>query len=108
MGEFLMYVVSRVMSFQTGTAAAFLDRLTKPSLVNEFPGFIRKEVWFREQAADYDLVRLNIYWTSKDAHLAWERSPQHIAQHRAQVGQPRPFGLIETRHESYNHVDHEG
>ncbi len=100
-----MYVVSRVMSFQKGTYSSFVERLVQPSAVNEFPGFVRKEIWVNDKGPDIDIVRVHIYWISKDAHLAWEKSPVHIAQHRAHAGQPRPVEIVETRHETYTLIE---
>jgi len=103
-----MYVISRVMSFQKGTYSSFVERMSQPSAVNEFPGFIRKEIWVNTQGRDVDIVRVHIYWTSKEAHVAWEKSPIHLAQHRAHAGQPRPQEIVDSRHESYTLIDSVG
>lgn len=100
-----MIVVSRVMSFQKGTYSSFVERFLNPSAVNEFPGFVRKEIWVNDKGPDMDIVRVHIYWISKEAHLAWEKSPAHIAQHRAHAGQPRPVEIVETRHETYTLIE---
>lgn len=96
-----MFLVMRTLTLKKGFVDSYVDRFNRPGLVNEFPGFVRKEVHVNQQSSEVDIVRVAIYWGSKEDFIAWERSPQHMAQHQAHKGEPKPVEIISSQHEMY-------
>ena len=96
-----MFLVTRTLTLQKGFADSYVERLSRHGLVNEFPGFVRKEVLVNRVSHEFDVVRVMMYWRSKEDHMAWEKSPQHIAQHKAQHGLPRAPEMIAMVKETF-------
>lgn len=97
-----MFLVTRVMTVEKGFVPTLRSNFLQRGLVDDFPGFIRKEIHVNDRSVDYSLVRINFYWQSKNDFIAWERSPAHLAQHKAHAGQPRPTEILSATMETYD------
>lgn len=96
-----MFLVTRVMTVDKGFVVNIQTNFLKHGLVDEFPGFIRKEVHVNERPNDHAIIRVLFYWRSKEDFIAWEKSPAHLAQHKAHAGQPRPIEIRSMVIETY-------
>lgn len=98
-----MYVISRVFSFEKGYRENIIEKFSKPPVMLHFPGFIRRDVLFSQKDPAKDIVRMVIYWESKEAFYRFEGSPEHIAMHKDKhnAHNQKPEGLIDISREAY-------
>lgn len=78
----VMYVISRVFKCTKREHVLYKDFFLKPTPMNHFKGFLKKEVMVNSHHVDYDEVRLFIFFESKKAFYQWEGSPEYIALHK--------------------------
>lgn len=104
-----MFVQMRRFVVTEGNADKILDRFTRkpdqgPSLVEQQPGFIGREILVKKVRRGDEEVVMIIRWESEEAWKNWEKSPEHIAGHKARLkeGKPtQPEYIIETSHANY-------
>jgi len=98
-----MYVVSRVLSFEKGIDDNVLDQMKKPSIMKHFKGFIRRDVLLNVKNPDKDIVRILVYWESKEDYYRFEGSKEHIMLHkdRSNPHHQKPVGLIDMSKEVF-------
>lgn len=98
-----MYVISRVFSFEKGYHDKIVERFSQPPVMINFPGFIRRDVLLDRKDPAKDVLRMLIYWESKEAFYRFEGSPEHIAMHKDKHSShhQKPEGLIDMHREAY-------
>ncbi len=72
-----------------------------PALLEQQPGFIDKQVLVKKVRRGDEEVLIMVRWESEEAWKNWEKSPEHIAGHRANAGKPKPDFIIESGQEVY-------
>lgn len=72
-----------------------------PSLLEQQPGFIDKQVLVKKVRRGDEEVLVVVRWESEDAWKNWEKHPDHIAGHKANAGKPKPEFVIESGQEVY-------
>lgn len=104
-----MYVISRVLSFEKGINDTIIDQLHQPSIMRHFKGFIRRDVLLNQKLPDRDLVRIFVYWETKEDYYRFEGSKEHIAMHkdRSHPHHQKPTGLIDMTIETYQLIQSE-
>ncbi|MDY0074625.1 MAG: antibiotic biosynthesis monooxygenase [Acholeplasmataceae bacterium] len=92
------------MSFKKGHIEHIEAHFKRQPPMLHFPGFIRRDVLLNQQNEDIDIVRMIIYWESKEAYYRFEGSPEHIAMHRDKNNphHQKPEGLIDVKREAYH------
>lgn len=53
---------------------------------------------------DDEDVLVMVRWASEQTWKKWEKSPEHIAGHKAKIGQPKPDFIIESSHTAYEQI----
>lgn len=98
-----MYVVSRVLSFEKGYIESLIEGYKKTPVMLHFPGFIRRDILLDQKNPARDVMRILIYWESKQAFYRFEGSPLHISLHRDKTSShvQKPEGLIDMHREAY-------
>lgn len=70
----------------------FKQRKEKPSMIESREGFIGREILVKKVRRGEEEVIMMVRWESEEALKAWEKSPEHIAGHKAKIaaGNARP------------------
>ena len=63
----------------------FKKRSDKPSLLESREGFIGREILVKKVRRGEEEVIMMVRWESEEAWKAWEKSPEHIAGHKAKI-----------------------
>ncbi|MCT6925986.1 antibiotic biosynthesis monooxygenase [Metasolibacillus sp.] len=79
----------------------FGSKSGEPSLLERQPGFLDKQVLVKKVRRGDEEVLVMVRWESEEAWKNWEKSPEHIAGHKASAGQPKPEFVIESGQEVY-------
>lgn len=100
-----MFVQMKRFVVAEGNAQKIMDRFGAkkdgPSLMEQQPGFIGKEVLVKKSRRGDEEVIIMVRWESEEAWKGWEKSPEHIAGHKAKIGQPKPDFIIESSNSLY-------
>jgi heme oxygenase (staphylobilin-producing) len=96
-----MYIITRVLKVEKGQKALLQDRFSQNFRLQTIDGFIKREVLIDEKNKDYDIYRVSIYWTSREAFYAWEGSDEHKALHKGGKSHGDMPGVIESSKETY-------
>ena len=110
-----MFVQIRKWTITEGNSDKILGRFRKnpnqgPSLIEQREGFISRELLVKNVRRGEEEVLMIIRWESEEAWKAWEKSPEHIAGHKAKIKEhggkpPKPEYVISMEHGSYTVVD---
>jgi len=108
-----MFVQMRRWIVTEGNAEKILERFKKkdtPSKVEQQPGFIGRELLVKKVTRGEEEVVMLVRWESEEAWKAWEKSPEHIAGHKAKIKEhggkpPKPEYVITMEHGKYIVVD---
>lgn len=79
----------------------FTSKEGKPSLMEQQPGFVDKQVLVKKSRRGNEEVILMVRWESEESWKNWEKSPEHIAGHRAKAGKPKPEFILEVSQDVY-------
>ena len=106
-----MFVQIRKWTVTEGNSDKLLERFKKkpgqgPSLIEQREGFINRELLVKKTTRGDEEVVMIIRWESEDAWKAWEKSPEHIAGHKAKIKEhggkpPKPEYVINMEHGNY-------
>ena len=88
----------------------FMKKKDKPSILESREGFIGREILVKKVRRGEEEVIMIVRWESEEAWKAWEKSPEHIAGHKAKIAagnaKPElPDYVISTDHGLYYTVD---
>ncbi|MCV2232752.1 antibiotic biosynthesis monooxygenase [Paracholeplasma manati] len=97
----IMYIIARVLKVEKGQKAVLQERFSQPFRLQTIVGFVKREVWIDEKNPQFDLIRIQIYWESREAFYAWEGSEEHKALHKGGKGHGEMPGVIESTKETY-------
>lgn len=100
-----MFVQIKRMVVTEGHAHKIVERFGAkkdgPSLLEQQPGFIDKQVLVKKVRRGDEEVLIMVRWESEEAWKNWEKSPEHIAGHKANAGKPKPNFIIESGQNVY-------
>ena len=101
-----MYVISRVFFFEKGHRDKMVEKYSQPPVMINSKGFIKRDVLLDQKDPEKDILRVLIYWESKEAFYRFEGSPLHIAMHKDKNNphHQKPEGLIDMHREAYEVV----
>ena len=93
-----MFVQMRKWVVTEGNSDKVIERFTrrknpdKPSLLESREGYIGREILVKKVRRGEEEVMMMVRWESEEAWKAWEKSPEHIAGHKAKIaaGNPKP------------------
>jgi heme oxygenase (staphylobilin-producing) len=110
-----MFVQIRKWTLTEGNAGKILDRFQKkpgegPSLIEQREGFIGRELMVKNARRGEEEVVMIIRWESEEAWKAWEKSPEHIAEHKNKIKEnggkpPKPEYVIDMEVGNYTVVE---
>lgn len=97
-----MYIVVRVMKVVKGFDEEIINNFKRPAIIENSPGFIKRELMYDKKDNEFDLFRTYIYFENRKAYYVWQGSPEHIAMHKDK--RAKPEYLIEMKKETYDLV----
>ncbi|MFC6333370.1 antibiotic biosynthesis monooxygenase family protein [Paenibacillus septentrionalis] len=108
-----MFVQMRKWVVTEGNSDKILKRFKKkpedgPSLIEQREGFLGRELLVKKTRRGDEEVIMMVRWESEEAWKAWEKSPEHIAGHRAKLKDgkpPQPEYIVSMEHGGYIVVD---
>lgn len=98
-----MFYQVHQLTVKEGTSSEVVERFTKRGKIEDMPGFLAKDVLVKKVRRGDEEVMILIKWESEEAWKNWEKSPEHIAVHKAKLkeGNPKPDYLLESQHGLY-------
>ena len=109
-----MFVQIKRMVVTEGNADKVVERFGAkkdgPSLLEQQPGFIDKQVLVKKVRRGDEEVLIMVRWESEEAWKNWEKSPEHIAGHKSKIKEhggkpPRPEYILNMEHGNYTVVE---
>jgi len=91
----LFYQIRRLI-VKEGTSKLVVDRFKGEGLIEKQPGFVKLEVLVKKVRRGEEEVLVVVAWESEQDWKNWEKSPEHIAGHKANLGKPKPDHIIES------------
>jgi len=96
----MFYQVKR-MVVKEGSSEKVLSRFQKEGLIEKQPGFISLQVLQKKVRRGDEEVMILVNWEREEDWKNWEKSPEHIAGHKANAGKPKPEHIIESSQNVY-------
>ncbi|MFD2445363.1 antibiotic biosynthesis monooxygenase family protein [Bacillus sp. CGMCC 1.16607] len=97
----MFYQIKKIV-VKEGFSDQIVDRFSKKGgLQGQMPGFIDKQVLVKKARRGDEEVLVIVRWESEEAWKNWEKSPEHIAGHKANRGVAKPEFVIETSQDVY-------
>lgn len=91
-----MFYQIRRMIVKEGTSQLVVDRFQGEGVIEKQPGFEKLEVLVKKVRRGEEEVLVIVAWASEQDWKNWEKSPEHIAGHKANLGKPKPDHIIES------------
>lgn len=76
------------ISIEKGRAQEVADRFAEPKSVHTFPGFVRMEVWMKENIEDHDELHICTTWEDEKYFKDWLKSRENDKAHGQSVQKP--------------------
>lgn len=73
--------VVNVINVEKGKGEEVAERFSEPKAVHTFPGFIKMEVWLKEQSEESDELHICTTWLDKTYFMNWRESRLNIEVH---------------------------
>lgn len=89
------------MVVKEGISDIVFERFKVEGLIKKQTGFINLNVLFKKVCRGDKEVLIMTHWESETDWKYWEKSPEHIADHRARLGKPKPNPVIEKSQDVY-------
>jgi len=96
----MFYQVKRMVVTE-GSSEKVLSRFQRDGLIEKQPGFLNLQVLQKKVRRGDEEVLIMVNWESEAAWKNWEKSPEHIAGHKANAGKPKPEHIIESSQNVY-------
>lgn len=96
-----MYIKTRIMKMEKGYKEVLLEKFSKPSLLEDFNGFVKREILIDESNKTFDVFRISNYFISRQAYIEFESSDLHKQMHQNKQSKEKLEGLIEVTKETY-------
>lgn len=84
-----------------GNADKVVERFSREGIIEKQPGFIDCTVMVKQVRRGDEEVVVLIRWESEEDWKNWEKSEEHIAGHKAKLGQPKPEYVVSTEGGKY-------
>lgn len=96
----MFYQVKRMVVTE-GSSDKVLARFQREGMIEKQPGFLNLQVLQKKVRRGDEEVLILVNWESEEAWKNWEKSPEHIAGHKANAGKPKPEHVIESSQNVY-------
>lgn len=97
-----MFVQMRKTVVTEGNADKVVARFSGEGIIEKQPGFIDLTVMEKQVRRGEEEVIVMIRWESEDDWKNWEKSPEHIAGHKAKLGQEKPEYIVSVEGSKYD------
>lgn len=97
-----MFVQIKRIVVKQGFAELVLDRFSGEGKLEKQPGYIDRNVLKKNARRGDEEVIVYVRWESESDWKNWEKSPEHIAGHKANIGKPKPDHIIESSQNTYH------
>ena len=100
----MFYQIKRIL-VKEGHSGQVVERFSKKGmLIEQQPGFLDKQVLVKKSRRGDEEVMVMISWQSEQDWKNWEKHPDHIAGHKAKIGQPKPDYILESSQDIYEMI----
>jgi heme oxygenase (staphylobilin-producing) len=96
----MFYQIKRLV-VKEGSSQKVVERFSGEGLIEKQPGFIDLKVLVKKVRRGDEEVLVMIQWESEADWKNWEKSPEHIAGHKAGAGKPKPDHILESSQNVY-------
>lgn len=96
----MFYQVKR-MVVKEGSSEKVIERFKGEGLIEKQPGFVDLKVLVKKVRRGDEEILILVNWESEEDWKRWEKSPEHIAGHKANAGKPKPDHIIESSQNIY-------
>ncbi|CAM3896836.1 antibiotic biosynthesis monooxygenase family protein [Mesobacillus thioparans] len=98
----MFYQMKRLL-VKEGHSSQVVERFSKKGmLIESQPGFLDKQVLVKKSRRGEEEVLVMIRWQTEQDWKNWEKHPDHIAGHKAKIGQPKLDYIIESSQDVYD------
>lgn len=97
-----MFVQMKRFIVKEGTAELVLNRFAGQNKLAAQPGFIDLTILKKNIRRGDEEVILYVRWESEADWKNWEKNPDHIAGHKANIGKPKPEHIIQVEQSTYH------
>ncbi|MEH7098280.1 antibiotic biosynthesis monooxygenase family protein [Neobacillus vireti] len=91
-----MFVQLRKVTVEEGYAEQVIKQFAGKGIIEEQEGFIDVTVMEKKVRKGEEEVIVMIRWESEEYWKQWEKSDAHIANHKANLGKPKPAYILNT------------
>ncbi|MEH7081885.1 antibiotic biosynthesis monooxygenase [Neobacillus drentensis] len=91
-----MFVQLRKMTVKEGNAEQVVKRFSGEGLIEKQEGFIDSTVMVKKVRRGDEEVIVMVRWESEEYWKQWEKSEAHIANHKANLGKPKPEYIVSS------------
>ncbi len=96
----MFYQIKKIIVTE-GSSTKIVERFSGEGLIEKQTGFIDLKVLVKKVRRGDEEVLIIVQWDSEESWKRWEKSPEHIAGHKANAGKPKPEFIIETMQNVY-------
>ncbi|MBT2661807.1 antibiotic biosynthesis monooxygenase [Bacillus sp. ISL-45] len=98
----MFYQIKRLV-VKEGHSSQVIERFSKRGmLIEQQPGFLDKQVLVKKSRRGNEEVMVMISWQTEQDWKNWEKHPDHIAGHKAKIGQPKSDYILESSQDIYD------
>lgn len=96
----MFYQIKRIV-VKEGFSEKVVERFKGEGHIEKQPGFIDLQVIVKKVRRGDEEVLVLVRWETEEDWKNWEKSPEHIAGHKASAGKPKPDFIIESNQHVY-------
>lgn len=97
-----MFVQMKRIVVKEGFSERVLERFSGEGKLEKQPGYIDRTVLKKNIRRGDEEVIVYVRWESESDWKNWEKNPEHIAGHKANIGKPKPNHIIESSQNTYH------
>ncbi|MGO1060399.1 antibiotic biosynthesis monooxygenase family protein [Planococcus sp. FY231025] len=97
-----MFVQMKRIVVKEGFSERVLNRFSGEGKLEKQPGYIDRTVLKKNVRRGDEEVIVYVRWESEADWKNWEKHPDHIAGHKANLGKPKPDHVIESSQNTYH------
>lgn len=101
---FMFYQIKRIV-VKEGFSDQVVERFSKRGgLMEQQSGFLDKQVLVKKVRRGDEEILVVVRWESEQDWKNWEKSPEHIAGHKAKRGTEKPEYIVESSQDLYEAI----
>lgn len=97
-----MFVQMKRIVVKEGFSELVLNRFSGEGKLEKQPGYIDRTVLKKNIRRGDEEVIVYVRWEAESDWKNWEKNPDHIAGHKANIGKPKPDHIIESSQNTYH------